>query len=151
MFLLFLPASISSYRGPWLSFPDWRSRFRRLDLHVTSVTSAMDHGTGASDAEGCAASVLSLSAPSPLGPRRAPAAFVVGCRGTFAFSWSRNLARLLRFLPEEGSSLYRERQTESGDRSSGRFAARRADNIGACPFFLMSVPFFVPSSRAETS
>ena len=68
-------AGLGSFRG---GFP--ASRFRSPDVDVTSVTSYVAHTTGASDAEGYAAPVLSLGAPSPLGPRRPPAVFEFGGR-----------------------------------------------------------------------
>ena len=43
--------------------------FRSLDVSVTSVTAHVAHTTGDSDAEGYAESVLSVGAPSHLGPR----------------------------------------------------------------------------------
>ena len=55
-----------------------RLAFRSLDLRVTAVTSSLADGTGASDAEGHAASVVSMGAPSHLGPRKRPALCVCG-------------------------------------------------------------------------
>ena len=61
-------ALLSAFRWP-TSFPDVLFRFRSLDVDVTAVTSHVAHTTGATDAGAYAESVLSVAAPSQLGPR----------------------------------------------------------------------------------
>ena len=66
-----LPASISSYRGPWLFLAGFSSRqclFRSPDVDVTVVTSCAADRTGAADSSMSAELVVWLGAPSRLGP-----------------------------------------------------------------------------------